>query len=62
MSGWQPIETAPKDTRTVLIAWRGFVTTGFFCPDDGEWLDLPHMEQCPPTHWMPLPEPPEPTP
>lgn len=68
----QPIETAPKDGRFILLAApSGYVTTPFrfaaarwypeYRPlspwqthsndsflDDGE----------PPTHWMPLPEPP----
>ena len=72
-SGWRPIETAPKDGTAILgyvpiipgpgdsdatpngdliVIWweaRGCWT------DD---RDLPAL--CRPTHWMPLPEPPEP--
>lgn len=65
-SGWQPIETAPKDG------------TWFLATEDGEvdlcaWHKTPHVplygfhfhscdpedaEECHPTHWMPLPAPP----
>lgn len=67
MSEWQPIETAPKDgTRflafwpstnppnvnsTIVTTWWGMYTweTAFITAGDD---DLP-------THWMPLPSPPE---
>lgn len=75
MSEWQPIETAPRDGTAVLLyepdcwmhpvwvaqwerggtyyreGWRCFVAA------DGE--EVLHPEK--PTHWMPLPEPPEPS-
>jgi hypothetical protein len=64
---WQPIETAPKDGTTILgadfcsftnqwnistVSWDGawsLVITGAYAEDD-KWN---------PTHWMPLPTPPE---
>ena len=61
-TGWQPIETAPKTRKHILaikgktikiVAWYP-VLKEWGNPqewgDDGTWK---------PTHWMPLPEPPE---
>ena len=67
MSDWRPIETAPKDGTEVRLLCPGGEDRGHY--DDyngrfpGEW-SIPgewstrhgHGE---PTHWMPLPEPPE---
>lgn len=64
MSEWQPIETAPKDTkkpthsRVVLLTDGDSIHLGFWNGkswDDGDFYDnLGEM-----THWMPLPELPE---
>ena len=62
MSGWQPIETAPKDGTVVLLLGRsGRHADGFFEPKAyngiGVWVwPYVHAE---PTHWQPLPEPPK---
>lgn len=66
MVTWQPIGTAPKDGSRV-IAWRaGWENCAFvrwalnprtgteFWNDDQEW-DAYENEECPPTHWLPLP-------
>ena len=64
MSEWKPIETAPYDQRAVLaahsksgiiaVAWRNAVGSdryGRYGEHDGRYWK--------PTHWMPLPPPPE---
>lgn len=71
---WQPIETAPKDGTTILLASGKYVLTGYWETDPGwAWkFDGPCWGICEveddyysvykfpdwPTHWMPLPEPP----
>ena len=70
MSGWKPIETAPKDGTIILVgvwdygpdiasaSWNGkfwdMELYGYQYCGDPEFSD--------PTHWMPLPAPPEDTP
>lgn len=71
---WQPIETAPKDGSRVLLvragidesafvgSWSLWSNKDYWTPD--HWVDdarnLDLIER-PPTHWMPLPDPPQPT-
>lgn len=61
VSGWQPIATAPRDgSRIILSLYRGrsnvWVVEDGWNVDDDTWSDDPGLN---PTHWMPLPEPPE---
>lgn len=58
---WQPIETAPKNGRPVLVAWANKPTwapvTAYV--GDGQWHDEDEAIYRDPTHWMPLPDPPK---
>lgn len=73
---WQPIETAPKDSKTVLLATKDrygnkHIVTAHWAHGGGEdqprfgpawfyWCGEGFAElRRKPTHWMPLPEPPQ---
>lgn len=69
---WQPIETAPQDGTAIMCGWFSddqhaalpepvrFVDGHWF--QAGCWDDRDADQVIPPTHWMPLPDPPtEPT-
>lgn len=56
---WQPIETAPKETDVLCFIGNGrFIVAGKF---NRGWLvyDDPFGDPYYPSHWMPLPEPPQ---
>jgi hypothetical protein len=73
---WQPIETAPKDGTYVLVypaTWGGMSCSVAQWAEDKYaktprpfWTRLDDLgkvtisRQKPPTHWQPLPQPPEP--
>lgn len=60
---WRPVEEAPRDGAWVFGYWKGCPITAYPCVmfwGDGEWLSPAWTDFFPnPTHWMPLPEPPE---
>lgn len=67
---WQPIETAPRDGTAVLGYWSRPHGLADIPSDESnygitaylnfEWVSADDDEvfYSPPTHWMPLPEPP----
>jgi hypothetical protein len=68
MKKWQPISTAPKDNRSLLL-WDGHIVFvahfmklgsghGYWIVDGIGGYDL-ETEHDEPTHWMALPEPPK---
>ena len=63
MGKWRPIETAPKDESSILVyARHGFYVAfwfeGWLAVDDNKHGPYP-LRGPSPTHWMPLPAPPE---
>lgn len=58
---WQPIETAPRDG-TVVLTWarhrpNRFAALGHFDANCGDWVSDGNL-YLEPTHWMPMPTPP----
>lgn len=56
---WRPIETAPKDGTEILVwlSWGDYEIT-LWENDRWTWEDR-LSSQPEPTHWMPLPPPPD---
>lgn len=69
MSEWQPIETAPKTGVVVILghpgsasetaAWYGDGNVPGWYSEDSWKSQFNSWVAFPPTHWMPLPEPPK---
>lgn len=66
---WQPIETAPRDGRLLLVWWPEFAklyghgaTVVAAWRDDMYWQAGNYhtfgLRNTPPSHWLPLPPPP----
>ena len=74
LTGWQPIETAPRDGTEILMTNGVDVSSGQWLSEyggtydqegapngdgcDAGWTDWSGGMQPDPTHWMPLPPPP----
>lgn len=58
---WQPIETAPKTTRHILVWLPAIQCTAIASWWDDKWTHAFGGSMYPnePTHWMPLPAPPQ---
>jgi hypothetical protein len=61
-AGWRPIETAPYEKRVLVYCTRWGVTEAFQYREAG-WKSygVGGSYGCEPTHWQPLPSPPEPS-
>jgi len=64
--GWQPIETAPKDGTVVLLAGCRKPVAAAWLEDEIDWWHVDDNKRGPfalrgpgPTHWMPMPAPPQ---
>jgi hypothetical protein len=60
---WRPIETAPEDG-TSLLLWQptnygGYMVVGSYDVMLFQWIDDMEGLSMAPTHWRPLPEPPQ---
>jgi hypothetical protein len=60
-AGWQPIETAPKDGTDMLVYQNGCfdVASVWWIDDNGDAVWFNGDVVVYPTHWMPLPDPPD---
>lgn len=71
---WMPIETAPKDGTHIMVweptfksiefSWWGNDYNvkdylGWLCGDGDDWSTGFYHTPITPTHWMPMPNPPE---
>ena len=59
MSEWQPIETAPRDGKLIVVYTKGIIDIAFWNGPLEYWATFAFYQSKRPTHWMPLPEPPE---
>jgi hypothetical protein len=57
---WIPVSERLPTDETVVLAWSG-KRVAFGSMSDGQWIDTLYGWVIPngPTHWMPLPKPPE---
>lgn len=57
---WQPIETAPKDGRHILVYSNDRIISAYWSFSAEDWAEVLHGDiMHSPTHWQPLPKPPQ---
>lgn len=57
---WRPIDTAPKDYSTILLAGCDYIVVGYWSERFEKFFDSWGEHEIEgPTHWARLPEPPE---
>jgi hypothetical protein len=60
MSEWQPIETAPETPFVnFLVVEQSDIYFAFQDDELQWWVRSEARQSCDPTHWIPLPAPPE---
>ena len=55
---WQPIETAPRDGKLIVVYTKGIIDIAFWNGGLEYWVTFAFNRGKSPTHWIPLPEPP----
>ena len=55
---WQPIESAPKGETRIIVFDGKTVLMAKWSEKFKDWINLTGVWAIRPTHWMPLPEPP----
>lgn len=58
--GWQPIESAPRDGKAILLWRANHIFCGYYGGANSGWRhNVRHRDKIypEPTHWRPLPEP-----
>ena len=59
MTGWRSMESAPRDQSDILLV-GSCIEVGFWGANCRTWVDFYGYPIEPvPTHWQPLPDPPE---
>lgn len=60
-SGWQEIETAPRDGTWILIPFGDMAIPAYYCSINSCWeTGIDDLKDACPTFWMPMPELPAP--
>jgi hypothetical protein len=58
VTGWKPIETAPKDGKMISVYspdMSQYPCAAKWSLRENRWVEYTTADWCDPTHWMPLP-------